>query len=126
MFTTEGPTAVAASAIEFLLRNLESSELPPEPWLLRLVGGTNADATEFIMGNPPCHGERRGLLERSPVEAVDRRWRSGVEADTVTAVVGSQRSRRPPAPAAAPAAARRRVARRGFRNILESGRPLRI
>jgi hypothetical protein len=61
------------------------------------------------------------LREGSPVEAVaSRRWRSGVEADTLTAVVESRRSRRPPAPAAAAPAARRRAARRGFRNILES------
>jgi hypothetical protein len=59
------------------------------------------------------------VLERSPVEAAERRCRSGVEADTLTAVVESRRPRRPLAPAAAAPAARRRTARRGFRNILE-------
>jgi hypothetical protein len=52
------------------------------------------------------------------VEAAERRCRSGVETETLTAVACSRRSRRPPAPAAAAPAARRRAARRGLRNIL--------
>jgi hypothetical protein len=56
MFTTAGPTADAALAIEFLPRHpgqhLESSELPAEPWLLKSAGETDADTKEFSIGNP--------------------------------------------------------------------------
>lgn len=59
IFTTAGPTAAAALAIEFLPRHpgqhLESSEFPPEAWLLRFAGGTDADAKEFSIGKPPVH-----------------------------------------------------------------------
>jgi hypothetical protein len=58
IFTTAGPTAAAALAIESLPRHprphLESSEIPPEPWLLALMGASDADAKEFSIGNPPA------------------------------------------------------------------------
>lgn len=56
MLTTAGPTAAAALAIVFRLihpgQHFESSEFPSEFWLLKLVGGTDADAKEFWVGNP--------------------------------------------------------------------------
>jgi len=56
MFTTAGPTADAALAIEFLPRHpgqhLESPELPSEPWSLWSSGETDADAKVFSIGNP--------------------------------------------------------------------------
>jgi len=56
MFTTAGPTADAALAIEFLPRHpgqhLESPELPSEPWSLWLAGETDADVNVFSIGNP--------------------------------------------------------------------------
>lgn len=68
MFTTAGPTAAAALAIEFLPRHpgqhLESSEFPPEPWLLTLVGGTDADAKEFSIGNPTHKFEHSKMLRK--------------------------------------------------------------
>lgn len=63
MFTTAGPTADAALAIEFLPRHagqhLGSPELPSEPWSPLLAGETDAVAGEtdedvkvFSTGNP--------------------------------------------------------------------------
>jgi hypothetical protein len=59
MFTTAGPTAAAALANESLPRHprphLESSEFPLEPWLLALMGASDAETKEFSIGNPPAY-----------------------------------------------------------------------
>jgi hypothetical protein len=56
MFTTAGPTAAAALANVSLPRHprehFESSVPPPEPWLPKLAGATDAGTKELSIGNP--------------------------------------------------------------------------
>ena len=86
MFTTAGPTAAAALAIEFLPRHprphLESSEFPAEPWLPVLMGATDADAKEFSIGKPPVQANLNTVRSYEKASSVMNKVQSQLLGET--------------------------------------------